>query len=784
MNSFYNIPIRVKLILVQLITTVVVVALSSLVFLYTDYHNMKLNKEKSLISIAHVLNHNSVAPLLFQDKETSTDILNDLCVEKDIRNASIFTPNKEVFSNYSVENSENFSFIYGPVITDTFFYQEDDLFIVSPIVSEKDTIGTLWIRADVSDLTSQLYKRMRLTFYVFVFGFLLSFILASFLQQYITRPINKLVGVMSQIIKEKNYSLRSNMKSRDEIGQMAGVFNKLLDDVEDYSKQLQETNNELERRVKERTEELHIQNQRLLEAKEKVIESNKIKEQFMASISHEIRTPLNAILGFQELLKDSKLTHEQMDYVNSIDFAGRNLLVLINDILDISKIESGKFIFNNLEMNFRETIQSVIEMMQFRAGEKKIDLSYSIDQKIPDLLFGDQARLSQILINLIGNAIKFTDKGYVRLGVSMLKESNEWIDCTFKVSDSGIGMAKDKLDTIFDRFTQISMKGRKTNGGTGLGLSIVKEIVELHGGQIEVQSKLGEGSVFTFNYKFQKITDSNEYGESIKSGKKESTVANSNLKLKGLLAEDIKLNQKLLRKIMQKWGYELDIVDNGKDAIEKVKKNAYDFILMDIQMPIMDGLEATKAIRSLNDEVKRNTPIIAITAQASPKEKEICLKMGMNAYMSKPFHSQKLKEIILAETQNQEEKKIALGEAQLYDDSIHLLDLSRVESHADGDLRFLSEIYEEFLMEMPEKLSEFNKLLSERNKKEIHALFHGLKGIFSTFGFTKGNDQLKILNSLIEDDQFQNEKLRIEKENFEELIDIACQEIRDALKKL
>lgn len=742
MRVFNNLSITTKLIIMQLTTTIIVVIACSLVFLVSDYYNMKTNKEKSLLSIAHIIGNNLVAPLLFEDKETSTEILNDLRVERNILNANILNNKNKLFSSYKKEGAKPFEFKPVTDKNETFHYVKDQFFIDFPILSESEQIGTLQVRADVSDIKKLLYKRSQMTLLVILFGCFLSFILVIILQNFITKPINKLVYVMSEIMKQKNYSLRSKLKSGDEIGKMSNVFNELLDDVEHYSKKLVETNNDLEKRVEERTQELKEKNDKLILAKEKEEESNKVKEQFMASISHEIRTPLNAIIGFQELLRDTPLNEEQKEFLHSIDFAGRNLLVLINDILDLSKIEAGKFVFNETEFDFRNTIRSVVELMEYRATDKSISISFEVDEAIPTYVFGDQARLSQVLINLVGNAVKFTEKGFVKIIVKLLSESKKDVRCEFRIEDSGIGIPKDKLKIIFDRFTQGSSDTTRKYGGTGLGLSIVKEIVELQGGKIGVESELGVGSIFHFEYTLKKGSDS-----IIKSSNElDSKLNKTKLELKnlhGLLAEDIILNQQLVKKIMEKWGYTIDVVFNGEEAIEKVKNNNYDFILMDIQMPNMDGTTATTVIRKMEDPIKRNIPIIALTAQASMAEADKCLALGMNAYMSKPFKAQELKNKI-----NELVNKINTPKDMTEDNpklKNTIYDLTHLKEHADGDKVFLEEIYTEFINEMPKKLIEIHGAKETKDVDQLAKIFHSLHGIFSTFGMHKA---IKILNSL------------------------------------
>lgn len=370
-------------------------------------------------------------------------------------------------------------------------------------------------------------------------------------------------------------------------------------------------------------------------------QSKASKQLFLASMSHEIRTPLNAIIGFQQLLKDTNLNKEQQEYVESIDFAGRNLLVIINDILDISKMEVGKFEFDEIEFNVGNTIKSVVELVNQRAKEKNIKIVVTIDPALPNKMYGDSVRLSQILLNLAGNAVKFTEKGEILITATLIEETPEGAICLFSVIDTGIGIPENKLNSIFESFTQASLETTRKYGGTGLGLTISKNLVEMQGGSIMVESKEGKGSTFSFQLTFKKIASINNISKS-----EEPDSINADKKLKILLVEDLYLNQRLAKKIIEAWGHELDIADNGKIAIDKIINNTYDIILMDIQMPEMNGYETVQHIRSMADAAKQKIPIVALTAHASNAEAEKCFNLGMNFYLAKPFNQHQLKLII------------------------------------------------------------------------------------------------------------------------------------------
>ncbi len=385
----------------------------------------------------------------------------------------------------------------------------------------------------------------------------------------------------------------------------------------------------LRERVREKTRELEAE-------KERAEHSEKVKEQFLANMSHEIRTPMNAILGMTRLLLEKEPRQDQLKYLNSIKHASDNLLVIINDILDLSKIEAGKINFEMIPFNLRSELNSAIDTIRLNAEEKSLGLSLIIEDDLPETVKGDPYRLSQILLNLAGNAVKFTEKGFVKIHVAAKERKGKNIAIEFRVEDSGIGIAPDKLNYIFDMFTQETSSTTRKFGGTGLGLAICKKLVELQGGSIAVKSETGKGSVFSFiiTYAIEKERSANTEIEIVK----EKPVR----KLKDLsilLVEDNEFNQMvavdtLLDAIE---GAKVDVANNGKEAVDKVKKNAYDVVLMDIQMPEMDGHEAARTIRSDTDHRVNSIPIIAMTASVIKAEVDKCFESGMNEFVGKPF---------------------------------------------------------------------------------------------------------------------------------------------------
>jgi PAS domain S-box-containing protein len=362
--------------------------------------------------------------------------------------------------------------------------------------------------------------------------------------------------------------------------------------------------------------------------KEVAEESAKSKQRFLSNMSHEIRTPLNSIIGFTNVVLKTELNEKQKEYLNAIKLSSDSLIVLINDILDLAKVDAGKMTFEKAPFNLIESVDSALYLFKTKLSEKKLELVKEFDPKIPKVLIGDPVRLHQVIMNLVSNAIKFTMSGTITVKAKLTEETNEDATIEITVSDTGIGIPESKLKTIFSAFQQATTDTTRLYGGTGLGLAIVKQLVKAQGGEITVKSKEGEGASFSFKLSFGKTE------VPIQNEKKDTSIHEEKVgNIRVLVSEDIKFNQLLMKTLLEGYGFDLDIAENGKIAIEKLQKGHFDLVLMDLQMPVMDGFAATEYIRK---NISSDIPIIALTADVTTVDVEKCKAAGMNDYISKP----------------------------------------------------------------------------------------------------------------------------------------------------
>ncbi len=455
----------------------------------------------------------------------------------------------------------------------------------------------------------------------------------------------------------------------------------------------------------------------------------KAKQQFLSNMSHEIRTPMNAIIGFTKVLLKTDVSSKQREYLTAIKLSGDALIVLINDILDLAKVDAGKMTFEQTPFKMGLSISAMVHMFEPKIEEKNLKLIKDYDDRIPEVLLGDPVRLHQIILNLVSNAVKFTEEGAITVSVHLLDEDEEKVTIEFAVTDTGIGIAENKLEKIFENFQQASSRTSRLYGGTGLGLSIVKQLVEPQGGHIRVKSKVDEGSVFSFILNFQKTNAEVEAETEIV----ELNTAIKNIRV--LVVEDIALNQLLMKTLLDDFGFEQDLASNGKIAIEKLKTKTYDIILMDLQMPEMNGFEATEYIRkTMNSTI----PIVALTADVTTVDLAKCKAVGMNDYIAKPVDEKLLYSkmiglvikpaLIKPADDNVEEISPAL--------KLRCIDLGYLVRRTKSDPKLMMEMISLYLEQTPPLIKLMKQGFRDKDWISLYAAVHKMIPSFSIVGIS------------------------------------------------
>lgn len=459
----------------------------------------------------------------------------------------------------------------------------------------------------------------------------------------------------------------------------------------------------------------------------------KAKQQFLSNMSHEIRTPMNAIIGFTKVLLKTDLSAKQKEYLQAIKMSGDALIVLINDILDLAKVDAGKMIFEQIPFKMTLSIAAMLHLFETKIQEKNLQLVKEYDKNIPEVLLGDPVRLHQIILNLVSNAVKFTTKGKITVSVRLLDEDNEKVTLEFAVADTGIGIPEDKIEKIFDNFQQASSNTSRLYGGTGLGLAIVKQLVEPQGGTISVKSKINEGSTFSFILSFQKTkakaeleTDLVELDADIKN-------------IKVLVVEDITLNQLLMRTLLDEFGFDCDIASNGKIATEKMQVKSYDVVLMDLQMPEMNGFEATEFIR---DQLKSNVPIIALTADVTTVDLAKCKAVGMDDYIAKPVDERLLYSKIVGLAKKPASAVAYVEPEKLENIKTKSTNLDYLKQRTKSNVPLMMEMISLYLIQIPPLVIAMKQGLIEKDWKTLYSAVHKMIPSFSIMGISAGFETL------------------------------------------
>ena len=624
---FQNLSIKKKLILTIMGISSMILLTTLSIFSANELISLKRTMLEDMSTLADLVGKNNTGALLFHDSKAANENLLALNAKPHIVSAHFFQTNNKLFAHYhrnqlkEPEVIPNQIFNVVEMQTDGYFYLDDHIHMVKRVIFEEDQslIGLIYLVSDRKVFWKRVSDYIITIFIMITVLLLLTYLFAVKAQKTFTDPIFRLLESMQKVSKSQDYSQIESAEHADEFGKLIHGYNDMLDQLSQHQKISQDYQSNLEKRVDERTLQLQ-------KARDDALSASRTKSIFLANMSHEIRTPMNAILGYAQLLQQSKLSKDQLRQLSVIDKSGKHLLSLINGILELSKIEAGSIEIHRSDFDLIDLVHNVSNMFRIQCNEKNIVWTIDCFTHEPVLVNGDQGKLRQVLINLIGNAFKFTEQGEILFKIENIAENRY----KFSVRDSGSGINSESIEKIFEAFHQEKVGQQK--GGTGLGLDISKRYIELLSGRLEVTSTINKGSCFFFDIELLPAHDSSILHEQaitpvyrLKPG----------TELSALVVDDVKDNSELLDTILTRIGFKVSCAENGVEALEKLKLSQPDIIFLDIRMPVMNGLDTIVHIRQQysNEQVK----CIAISASNMRHQSEYFMAKGFDLFVSKPF---------------------------------------------------------------------------------------------------------------------------------------------------